>query len=134
MTISFRLDSQLSFVISEGSGTLTIQDLIGHAESLRSDPVLSGHDELVDLSRVEKVEVTSEGLRQLASTVARLNPDRKAYRVAVVAPDDVVYGMARMYEVFRDELAGTLQTFRTVDEARGWLTSGRSRGKGAAPD
>jgi hypothetical protein len=47
------------------------------------------------------------------------------YKVAVVAPADVDFGVARMYEAHANELSVDLRVLRSTEEAWGWL-SGRS--------
>jgi len=42
-------------------------------------------------------------------------------KVAIVAPQDLTYGLFRMYEVHRKEERIQLSVFRSVQEARKWL-------------
>ena len=42
-------------------------------------------------------------------------------RVAIVAPQDLTFGLFRMYEVHRKEERIQLSVFRSIEEAREWL-------------
>jgi hypothetical protein len=39
----------------------------------------------------------------------------------VVVTSDVLFGMARMYQILRDEPTDELEIFRTLDDALRWL-------------
>jgi hypothetical protein len=53
--------------------------------------------------------------------MAALNTTGTPYRVAVIADKDVIYGLARVYEAFRDANPGEIRTFRAREEAEAWL-------------
>jgi hypothetical protein len=44
-----------------------------------------------------------------------------AYKLAIVAPQDLTFGMARMYQLFTERDAHQVGVFRTVTEAEAWL-------------
>jgi hypothetical protein len=44
-------------------------------------------------------------------------------RVAVIASNDLAYGVARVYDVYREDAFLEQQIFRTEQEARAWLMS-----------
>jgi len=81
----------------------------------------SALDELVDLRGVTGVGVTAAGLRRLAETSIELHRGTPAVRVALVAPDNLVYGLSRMYEGFASASQSEHRVVRTIDEAFAWL-------------
>ena len=44
-------------------------------------------------------------------------------KVAIVAPEDLAYGLKRMYEIYREEGLTETAIFRTEQAARVWLKS-----------
>ena len=89
------------------------------------DPTL---DDIVDLRDVSSFEITNNGLRRLVGMLAEL--DRFGFRtkVAIVAKDDVTFGMGRMYEIMRGMAANSTEDiyiFREYDEALRWLCDSR---------
>jgi hypothetical protein len=44
-------------------------------------------------------------------------------RLAIVTESDVVYGMARMYQMLAENNAGVIQLFRDLEGAKAWLES-----------
>jgi len=82
-------------------------------------------DVLWDMSLADVMHVTPGILRQFAKRAAELGVDRKGGRTAVVAPEDLQFGLARMSEVFVDMESSpySLRAFRTREEATAWLES-----------
>jgi len=79
------------------------------------------YDILVDL-RFAQVDVsTSAQAQSLAAAAERLQPNRRHGRVAVVVEDDVTFGIARMYAAYREKTGITIEVFRRIEDAEGWL-------------
>lgn len=78
---------------------------------------------LWDMSRAEVAHVTPDILRKFAGKAAELGAGREGGRSAVVAPDDLQFGMARMSQVFTEMESAPYDfgVFRTRKEAFEWL-------------
>ncbi len=82
----------------------------------------AGMGELSDLRTVERFEVTSEGIKA-AIAIDTAEADRfGAFKRAIVAAQDIVFGIARMYQG-QTESISSLQVwvFRDIGEAKVWL-------------
>ena len=76
---------------------------------------------LLDVTRSESLAQRSvDDLRGVATFVGRF-ADRVRRRCAVVAAEDVHYGLARMAAVFSEGVGVEAQVFRKDDEALKWL-------------
>ena len=118
MTTSYRIDKSLGMIFSSASGVLTDDDLRGHQRAVLADPDFDPHfSQIWDFQGVEDVEVSSETLRLLAESKSYSAESKRA----VVAPRDVLYGMARMFQMLHEEAPEAFRVFRTSDEARAWL-------------
>jgi hypothetical protein len=95
-------------------------------ESPDFDPTLNG---LVDLRAVQRLDVTSSGIWELAQVLRVADRSRTARRVAIVAPSDFQFGMARMAATLLSTggLATEYHAFRDMTEAREWLGLGTER-------
>lgn len=107
--------------------TLTDRDLLEAWGDALADPDYDPtYDNLVDMSGVERFEVTPFGAQRLADVMAMCAKPPAAGvrpRVALVAADEHSFGLLRMYEMYR-ELQGAPARFfvtRSVEEARCWL-------------
>ena len=107
------------------SGTVTDTDVAAAYDSAARCLLDPSMDLLVDTTGVERVAATTETLEKLA---ARRSADARRAgialpRVAVVAPNAAVFGVARMYESIRESATGAANYFAcwTLAEARRWL-------------
>jgi hypothetical protein len=128
MPIEYRIDHERRLVIAEGSGTLTDQEVFGYQREVWSRTEVAGYDELVDMSRVEKIALPSnERMQELARLSAGMDPPSSSSRLAVVAPTDLAYGLGRMYEAYRgleNRSTKQVEVFRSMDEALAYLGTG----------
>ena len=77
---------------------------------------------LVDFSAAASVEISTSELRILAEQDARLAREAKIpILLAVVAPDDLGYGLARMWQAFAQDIGWSAEVFRERSTAQRWL-------------
>jgi hypothetical protein len=120
MAATYRLDPDRGLVLVTLEGPVTCADLDAFRARLRQDP---GYDPtwpaLVDASALNPAGLTTNALRARAAEI-RPSP----VRVAIVAPADVVFGLARMYQMMSEGRGNHIEVFRGMDEALAWLASG----------
>jgi hypothetical protein len=128
MPIDYRVDHERRLVLAEGRGAVTAEDIFAYQREAWSRADVSGYDELVDMTGVEKiVEPSSDGMRRLAAMSAQADPPIGGTRFAIVAPQDVAYGLGRMYEAYRGlnkRSTKQVAVFRSLEEALRWLSAG----------
>lgn len=74
------------------------------------------------------MELSNDDLRKIVEYGSAR--DREPGRVAILADTDLVYGLSRMYEVFRSSEGAEYRAFRDEEQALEWLRGG---GDGPAP-
>jgi hypothetical protein len=133
MPIDIRVDSAERVRYSLCTGVVTDADMVAAYERVVDDPAFDPTlNVLADTRGIERVEITAGNIRKLAERRARNERVlRGQARVAVVVSSDVVFGLARMYEVYRDpqsaqegDQEGDEKRYlvcRTMNEARQWL-------------
>ena len=118
MPACYVIDVAHRIVISQALGRLTDSDLWQHQQRLRQDPMFDPtFCQLWDCTGVTAVAVTGEGLRQLA-TVSVFQPGTPR---AIVAPNDAMYGLARMFQTLRGFQGEQIAVFRELADAHAWL-------------
>lgn len=118
MPADYEIDSDHRIVYSRGWGRLTDEDLVDYQARLTADPEFCPHfDQLVDLTAVETLALSAEGVRMSAAREEWSPEARRAF----VAPLDAVYGMVRMHEAFSGAENPNRKIFRCISEARAWL-------------
>jgi hypothetical protein len=125
LDVWFDADRNLRHAVARGK--LTDRDLLETWGDVLADPGYDPTaDNLVDMSGVDRFEVTALGAQRLADVFAmraRPAPPGVRPRVAFVAPTDDAFTLLRMYEMYR-ELQGSPSRYfvcRTMEEARCWL-------------
>ena len=76
---------------------------------------------LYDFSETSEVEASSNDMRKIAEQdliMAKINTKVVG---AVVAPHDIVFGFARMWEVFATDTGWIKRVFRTRSETEAWI-------------
>jgi hypothetical protein len=115
----YEIDKKRRLITSTASGVITLPEIWAHQEKLDKDPDFdSSFAQLLDVTQVTKLKLSSEDVRRVAeSNTLSTNP-----RLAIVATSSLVYGMARMFQIFR-EMKGEEKTrvFRDRDEALAWV-------------
>jgi hypothetical protein len=121
MPVTYRFDSNI--VIIEMVGEYTMDDipktiLYSLADSnCPSNPSIS-----VNLTESLSIyKRSSEDVITMAKSLVSLG--KRFNRIALVAPNDLQYGLMRMSSVFSEGFGITVEIFRSFDDAQKWLLS-----------
>ena len=118
MPISYLIDKALGMVFTTSEGVLTAQDILTHRQRLHEDRDFeSSYNQLIDLRGVIEIQISSGEMRKISDYEVF---DEKSRR-AIVADEDIKFGMARMYEMFCAPEPHLIKVFRDLAEARRWL-------------
>lgn len=119
MPAEYRIVPSERTIYSRAWGILTDRDLAENRARMLRDPDFDpGCRQLLDFSEVTSLEVTPGGIRELAGT----SPFPRDARRAVVVPNDVAYGMARMFALLSGLDESRFRIFRDRAVALEWLT------------
>ena len=124
MPIDYDWDKKTGLIRTHMWGEVRDEDIDAHTFKLLKDTRLTPPiSEIIDTFDVVKLNITSKSLKNVADG-ARVNTERFAgHRTAIVAATDVIFGMARMYEMLSD-VAGSpvkIAAFRNIEDAKTWL-------------
>jgi hypothetical protein len=122
MPIDYSHDLERNLLLIRMFGELSDDDLVSYAENAVADELIdAGTNDFIDLSDVTATTASADGVRQLNEILARGGRMRNAGKMAIVGPSDITYGMARMFQAYRDDTPIVVQVFRTSDEGRAWI-------------
>jgi len=115
--------SDLGLALSVHTGTITDEEFLESYRTLLEDPRYDlGYSRLVDLRRTDSSSRSSDALRSIVAYMKRRYEGVEvAPKTAVVAPRDISFGLARMYQAYSDLAPGDVVVFRAVDAALAWL-------------
>lgn len=126
--IRYRILEQQDIVYAQYSGVLTGTDVEANFREFLVDPAFRlGRPEIIDLTRVARIDESFLGLMDLLEVVndGQAPIAGQGTLTVIIAPDDAKFGMARMYQLAAETQAGIrVEVFR--DEARALLAVGRS--------
>jgi hypothetical protein len=121
MTITTRLNKNTSRLHTLVKGTLNYRDFLTHIEETRprlapSWPELfDAREALTDLTTAEIKDLCYAA--QAAATRDKIGP------TAIIATNDLLYGLARMYSGLCGGHANPIEVFREIRSAEDWLGS-----------
>lgn len=122
MPITLQFEQPRSFVV-RASGTVTLDETLHTIDEILGHPSLSaGHRILVHGEEVSKAPSRAE-LRVIAREMTILL-HYGVVAIAIVTGHTFVYGIARIFAAFAQQLGANVAVFRTSDEASQWFSSG----------
>jgi hypothetical protein len=107
------------------SGLASVEGLIGFVTDLVANPrYRPGMSILVDHTALDARPLTATDIRTFAMEVVRFDEQIGPSRVAIVVPDPLTFGFARMYELYAESAAVRSRVFYAASDAHAWLESG----------
>ena len=133
MPLDHQVDEEENVLVSRATGVLDAATLLSHMENVRSEARLRpGFRSFVDLSGADLCQLDANTVRRAAEVTRGFDRGQEPVRVAVLAPTDVAFGLARMYAALVESLQREVRVFREADAARAWLGIAKPEGDLAA--
>ena len=123
MPVHYMVDSELMVVFWFHLGDIDDNEILAAHERLQlASQVTPEYSYFVDLRDARSESRSTEVVRQLAERSKQWREDSNSNsRVAVLAPRDISFGLARMYQVYTDPVDTNFMVFRDLLEAADWL-------------
>lgn len=120
MAINFHIDKVNRRIYSKATGLVTFEDLLNHIKS-EVEPEIASFSEIFDCTDAT-TDLTVEQVRALAEERRHIAQTRSAAPAAVVATNDLFFGMLRMFDMLTETIR-PMRVFRDVRSAEQWLDS-----------
>jgi len=101
------------------TGFLTEADAVNLVSALATDPTLETESSMLFDAFEADADSSPEELARIAALFATLKP--YLVRIAVVAGSDLMFGLAREYSVYAEQVGLDVRPFRDRATAQGWL-------------
>ena len=128
MPLTYSIDVAQNIIRTCGAGDVTLADVISHFRELQNDkrcpPQL---DVLLDLTETISLPETSQ-LTAVTNEIRKIQSKVLFGACAIVASRDVLFGMARIFEVMAQPYFRAISVFRSVEPAEAFLASQKSSG------
>ena len=122
MGYSLEIDDAGGFARITIWGKPSIEEMMDVLQRLTAQGAFVTSKRLWDVRQATGV-LTSDEMEQLARA-ALARDTGGAAKVAIVAAVDVVYGLSRVFEVYRESQDVEVRVFRDLDDAQRWLEHG----------
>jgi len=127
MAINFHIDKVNRRIYSKAVGLITFEDLLTHMKADVESEVVH-YSEIFDCTDAT-TNLTVEQVRKLSEERRRIARSQPAGAVAVVATNDLFFGMFRMFDMLTETIR-PIRVFRDVKAAEQWLDSVDSESNG----
>ena len=119
MSVQLTIEVSQQLVICTFTGELSDADLLGVRSLIRSHPEFNASfSEILDFSGVTVVNVSTSAIQHGSERESNFSLTSKH---VLVAPQNVVFGLARMSQVFAEKARPNVHVVRTIEEARKFL-------------
>lgn len=121
MPAFYKIDRERRLVLSTASGVLSLSDALSHMEKLSKDLDFDPrYSQIADFTQVTKIQLSAQDIHDLARRSIFSTQSRRAF----IVPNDVAYGLARMFEMLRENQGETgIGIFRSLEDALDWVFS-----------
>jgi len=123
MAVNTKIDEAKNLVIHHFSESVSLQTITKTIENTLTNPKYrTGMNAIWVCDDDTEVDISSEDAQKV-SDYARKAFDKEgiSYKLALVANEDLAYGMLRVYEGWSNDRAITINIFRKLDEAFAWI-------------
>jgi hypothetical protein len=123
MPISYYIKTKHKLIVLVYTGKIPDDDFLSFYKDLyESGAIDLSFNLLVDLREADSTPRNPIVLRMFANFIkTRIQSLSTRPKVDVVAPKDLSFGLARMYEPFANAVPWDFTVFRTIDAALAWL-------------
>ena len=119
MPYSLIYDPDHDVVVGTGTGTLGYLEALEAAVSVWEHREWKGKSIVWDF-RTAHFEMTGDAVREFADFVTKHQPLSRPPRVSLVVGNEFNFGMARMFEAFREDLSTEVRVFQDYQDAVAW--------------
>ncbi len=120
MSVSITVSADTGGAVGVATGELSLDDMKSAGVALWKNPDFLGKSILWDLRNATFSLATDEvtDLAQFAKSRSTLG---RGARMAFVVGGELEFGLARMFEVFRQQPGLEIRVFRRIEEATAWV-------------
>lgn len=125
MSIDTKINPAVNTIVRTVKGGLTTDDVKqAFTESLSHPDFKINMDVIWDFSQADLSQSSAEKIMEVVDFI-RENIDVRggSYKIALVAPIDLSFGISRMVETYGSELPVSIHALRTMDEACKWISN-----------
>ena len=123
MPVTYQIDRDRQLIHTKCSGPVTIEEVVAHFHTLEHDPACPPRlNVLLDLTSQTSIP-KKQNLQDVVGEIKRVHATVEFGACAIVARQDALFGMLRMFEVFAQKFFRLTYVFRKIEDAQEWLAA-----------
>ncbi len=106
-----------------------IEAIKKYQNEIQNHPDYVGYNEVVDLTRIGKINLTTEGIKTIGSIASNTDQDNANRRLALIVSSNFAYGLSRMYVTYRElatDARKKIRVFKNEKDAYEWVKANPS--------
>lgn len=123
MSVNTEVDEGKNLIIHHLNESISVNTITDTIQNTLANPKYKiGMNAIWVIEKGADIEMNSDDA-QIISDCARKAFDQSdiSYKLALVAFDDLAYGMSRVYEGWSNDRPVTINTFRKLEDALDWI-------------
>jgi hypothetical protein len=128
MPAKHNIDNKNKLITTTWFDTATDSELIDaltkYQREIKSNPDYQAYNEILDLREVGTIKLTTEGIQRIGEIAVKTDQVYIKTKLAIVVSSPLAYGLARMYEAYRNFAPNPnkeIQVFNEISEAHEWI-------------
>lgn len=128
MPVNHQIDNNAKIILTTWEGEANDIDFIKaiktYQEDIQSNPNYFDYNEVVNLSKVSCIKLTTEGIKKIGEIASSTDKGEVNKKLAIVVSSNLTFGLARMYEAYRSfskHATKKISVFKNENEAFEWL-------------
>ncbi len=128
MPAKHNIDNKNKLITTTWSDTATDSELIDaltkYHREIKNNPAYQAYNEILDLREVGTIKLTTEGIKRIGEIAVKTDQVYIKTKLAIVVSSPLAYGLARMYEAYRNFAPNPnkeIQVFNEIGEAHEWV-------------
>lgn len=101
-----------------------IEAIKEYQKDIQNNPSYINYNEVVDLSKVTRFKLTTEGIKNIAQIASSTDHDGANKKLALIVNSSLAYGLCRMYETYRSFSTKSnkeMRVFKNEKDAFEWI-------------
>ena len=116
------IDHTSKLIVTTWTGEVTdaefFEALKKYQDEIQRNQNFSGYNEVLDLTNIASINLSSEGIEHLAERASLTDTDSYHRRFAIIVGSPLAYGLARMYAIYRGLIKSRTKTLRVFNDRK----------------
>lgn len=122
MPVDFTIDNKAGLLIYTITGKHTVENIkLTFEKALKHPDYVQNIPAIWDLRQTDASNIHEKEVKDLARYFEIQSITNPGYKAALVASDDLAYGLSRMLEAYAFDVKSIIQVFRNFEEAKKWV-------------